>query len=77
MRQNASGVRTRPICRNAARQGESVFSTNPGPTRENGGPVAPVYRVPDLDAAIGWAARCPAALRGKVEIRPIMEFEQP
>ena len=27
--------------------------------------------VPDLDAAISWAARCPAAAHGIVEVRPI------
>ena len=27
--------------------------------------------VPDLDAAISWAARCPAAGHGIVEVRPI------
>ena len=27
--------------------------------------------VPDLDAALSWAARCPAASRGIVEVRPI------
>ena len=27
--------------------------------------------VPDLDAAIAWAARCPSARHGSVEIRPI------
>lgn len=26
--------------------------------------------VPDLDAAMAWAEKCPAAKRGKVEIRP-------
>lgn len=29
--------------------------------------------VPDLDAAITWAARCPGASYGTVEIRPIWE----
>ncbi|MDJ0378040.1 YciI family protein [Cryobacterium sp. PH31-L1] len=29
-----------------------------------------VLEVPDLDAAIGWAEKCPAALYGAVEIRP-------
>lgn len=29
-----------------------------------------VVDVPDLDAAIGWAEKCPAALYGAVEIRP-------
>jgi hypothetical protein len=27
--------------------------------------------VPDVDAAIAWAARCPSARHGSVEIRPI------
>lgn len=27
--------------------------------------------VPDLDAAISWAARCPAASYGVVEVRPL------
>ena len=33
--------------------------------------------VPDLDAALDWAARCPGARRGKMEVRPIMEFDAP
>ncbi|WP_199182643.1 hypothetical protein [Cryobacterium sp. N19] len=28
------------------------------------------HSMPDLDAAIGWARQCPAALYGAVEIRP-------
>lgn len=27
--------------------------------------------VPDLDAALSWAARCPGASRGTIEVRPI------
>ena len=27
--------------------------------------------VPDLDAALSWAARCPGASHGVVEVRPI------
>jgi hypothetical protein len=27
--------------------------------------------VPDLDAAISWAARCPGAAHGAVEVRPV------
>jgi hypothetical protein len=27
--------------------------------------------VPDLDAALSWAARCPGASRGSVEVRPV------
>jgi hypothetical protein len=33
-----------------------------------------VIDVPDLDAAISWAARCPAASHGVVEVRPIWEM---
>jgi hypothetical protein len=29
--------------------------------------------VPDLDAALSWAARCPGASFGAMEVRPIME----
>jgi hypothetical protein len=31
--------------------------------------------VPDLDAAIGWAQRCPLADYGTVEIRPVVVFD--
>jgi hypothetical protein len=27
--------------------------------------------VPNIDAALGWAARCPAASHGVVEVRPV------
>lgn len=27
--------------------------------------------VPDLDAALSWAARCPGASRGTIEVRPV------
>jgi hypothetical protein len=27
--------------------------------------------VPDLDAALAWAARCPGASHGKIEVRPV------
>jgi hypothetical protein len=30
-----------------------------------------IVDVPDLDAAISWATRCPAASHGAVEVRPI------
>jgi hypothetical protein len=33
-----------------------------------------IIDVPDLDAAIAWAARCPTALHGVVEVRPIMDM---
>ena len=31
--------------------------------------------VPDLDAAISWAARCPAASHGIVEVRPVWQMQ--
>ena len=31
-----------------------------------------VLDVPDLDAALDWAARCPALPLGAVEVRPVM-----
>jgi hypothetical protein len=30
-----------------------------------------ILDVPDLDAAVSWAARCPGASTGTIEIRPI------
>lgn len=30
-----------------------------------------LINVPDLDAALSWAARCPGASHGSVEVRPI------
>ena len=31
--------------------------------------------VPDLDAALSWAARCPAASHGVVEVRPVWQMQ--
>lgn len=31
-----------------------------------------IVDVPDLDAALSWAARCPGASAGSIEVRPIM-----
>ncbi len=31
-----------------------------------------VIDVPDLDAALEWAARCPSAATGSTEVRPLM-----
>jgi hypothetical protein len=33
-----------------------------------------VIDVPDLDSALDWAARCPGAKYGRVEVRPFAEF---
>lgn len=31
-----------------------------------------IIEVPDLDAALIWAARCPSAAAGSVEVRPVL-----
>ncbi|HEY4940729.1 MAG TPA: YciI family protein [Rhizomicrobium sp.] len=33
-----------------------------------------IIEVPDLDAALAWAARCPAAGHGIVEVRPLNDM---
>ncbi len=33
-----------------------------------------VIEAPNLDAALSWAARCPAASHGAVEVRPMWEM---
>ena len=33
-----------------------------------------VIEVPDLDTALSWAARCPAATYGAVEVRPVLDL---
>lgn len=52
-----------------------------GTTEVQDGPFADVKEhlggvflidVPDLDTAMAWAARCPAAVRGSVEVRPVI-----
>jgi hypothetical protein len=34
-----------------------------------------IIEVPDLDQAIEWAARCPAARSGAIEVRPVWPTE--
>jgi hypothetical protein len=33
-----------------------------------------MIEAPDMDAALSWAARCPAAGNGTVEVRPLWEM---
>ena len=58
--------------------GERVITDGPfAETREILGGYY-LLDVPDLDAALDWAARCPGALHGnKIEVRPVQEFEAP
>ena len=56
------------------KDGERVVTDGPfAETREVLGGYY-LIDVPDLDAAIDWAAKCPGAMYGSVEVRPIMEF---
>jgi hypothetical protein len=57
------------------KDGERVVTDGPfAETREVLGGFY-LVDVPDLDAAIDWAAKCPGAKYGSVEVRPIREFD--
>jgi hypothetical protein len=59
----------------SVKDGERIVTDGPfAETREVLGGYY-LLDVPDLDAALDWAARCPGAKHGKVEVRPIMEFD--
>ena len=47
-----------------------------GPYAETKEQLAGYYliEVPDLDAALSWAARCPGASYGSMEVRPIWQM---
>jgi hypothetical protein len=54
--------------------GERIVTDGPfAETREYLGGYY-VLDLPDLDAAIDWAARCPGARAGRVEVRPVQQF---
>jgi hypothetical protein len=48
-------------------------SVQDGPFAESKEQLAGYYliEVPDLDAALSWAKRCPGAAYGAVEVRPV------
>jgi hypothetical protein len=53
------------------RDGERLVQDGPyADTKEQLGGFC-IIDVPDLDAALDWAARCPAAAAGVVEVRPV------
>ena len=62
--ETATSVRVTP-------SGEHIVTDGPfAETREYLGGYY-ILDLPDLDAAIDWAARCPGARAGRVEIRPV------
>lgn len=59
------------------RAGERLVTDGPfAETREYVGGYY-ILDLPDLDAAIDWAARCPGAAAWRVEIRPIQDMGMP
>ncbi len=57
----------------SAPAGEAVFTD--GPFAETKEQLGGYYLLdcPDLDTALRWAAQCPAARYGRVEVRPVMD----
>lgn len=57
--------------------GERIVTDGPfAETREYLGGYY-ILDLADLDAAIDWAARCPGARAGRIEVRPVQEFDLP
>ena len=54
------------------------LTTTDGPFAETKEVLGGFYLVQadDLDSAINWAAKIPGAWHGKIEVRPLMEFDQ-
>jgi hypothetical protein len=56
------------------RDGEAITTDGPfADTKEVLGGYY-ILEVPDLDAAVQWAAKCPGALEGSIELRPVQEL---
>lgn len=58
----------------ASAEAEPVITA--GPYTESrefvGGTI--ILDVPSLDEALAWAAKCPGAIGGRVEVRPLVEY---
>jgi hypothetical protein len=68
------GQRLRPTCdATAVRVAKGKTEVLNGPYAETKEQLGGFYLidVPDLDTALSWAARCPGASRGTIEVRPI------
>lgn len=52
-------------------------TTTDGPFAETREQLGGFYfvQVPDLDAALAWAAKIPSAATGTIEVRPVMAFD--
>ena len=72
------GERLQPISTaTTVRIADGKTSVVDGPYAETREQLGGYYMidVPDIDAAIGWAARCPGASTGTMEVRPIWPME--
>ena len=71
-----AGERLRPVTDATSvrvRNGKTEVLNGPyAETREQLGGYY-LIDVPDLDAALSWAARCPSSAMGTIEVRPIWE----
>jgi len=63
-----------PLAATTVRMAGGVRTVQDGPYAEAKEQLGGYYilDVPDLDTALGWAARCPAAADGAVEVRPVL-----
>jgi hypothetical protein len=57
------------------RDGERIVTDGPFADTKEALAGYYVIDVPDIDAALDWAARVPSAWRGSVEVRGVMVFE--
>ncbi len=68
------GNRLKPVASaTTVRNANGKASVLDGPFAETKEQLGGYYLidVPDLDAALAWAARCPGAVHGSIEVRPL------
>jgi hypothetical protein len=58
------------------RDGKTVTTDGPFAETKEGLGGFYLIDVADLDAALEWAARCPGARYGSIEVRPVVDFSE-
>ena len=58
------------------RDGKTLTTDGPFAETKEGLGGFYILDVADLDDALAWAAKCPGSWYGKVEVRPVMTFEE-
>src|SRR5271168_5398218 len=69
-----SADRLQPVANaTTVRAANGAMQLHDGPFAETKEQLGGYYLIeaPDLDSALGWAKKCPAATRGSVEVRPV------